>query len=88
MIYIVGTQSSVLINEVSLFQRCPLRGVPLYNITAKQRYKNAEWCKRTPYQAGKLVQLTDSVLWYLCDPKAMTCFDPTINYKGLYWHWG
>ena len=25
----VGTQSSVLINQVSLFQGCPLRGVPL-----------------------------------------------------------
>ena len=26
----VVTQSSVLINQVSLFQGCPLRGVPLY----------------------------------------------------------
>ena len=29
-LYKVVTQSSVLINQVSLFQRCPLREVPLY----------------------------------------------------------
>ena len=29
-LYKVGTWSSVLINQVSLFQRCPLREVPLY----------------------------------------------------------
>jgi len=29
-LYEVGTWSSVLIREVSSFQRCPLRGVPLY----------------------------------------------------------
>ena len=29
-LYEVGTWSSVLIREVSLFQGCPLRGVPLY----------------------------------------------------------
>ena len=29
-LYQVGTRSSVLINQVSLFQGCPLRGVPLY----------------------------------------------------------
>ena len=29
-LYEVGTQPSVLINEVSLFQGCPLRGVPLH----------------------------------------------------------
>ena len=28
-LYEVGTQSSVLINELSLFQRCPLQEVPL-----------------------------------------------------------
>ena len=28
-LYKVGTQSSVLVNEVSLFQRFPLRGLPL-----------------------------------------------------------
>ena len=28
-LYKVGTRSSVLINEGSVFQRCPLRGVPL-----------------------------------------------------------
>ena len=28
-LYKVGTRSSVLINEGSLFQRCPLREVPL-----------------------------------------------------------
>ena len=28
--YLHGTQQSVLNTEVSLFQRCPLRGVPLY----------------------------------------------------------
>ena len=27
----VGTRSGVLINHVSFFQRCPLRGVPLYS---------------------------------------------------------
>ena len=31
-LYEVGTWSSVLIREVSSFQRCPLRGVPLYCI--------------------------------------------------------
>ncbi len=31
--YEVGTWSSVLIREVSLIQRCPLRGVPLYTQT-------------------------------------------------------
>ena len=29
-LYKVGTQASVLINQVSLFQGCPLREVPLY----------------------------------------------------------
>ena len=28
--YKAGTQSSVLIKQMSLFQRCPLREVPLY----------------------------------------------------------
>jgi len=27
----VGTRSCVLINQVALFQRCPLREVPLYS---------------------------------------------------------
>ena len=31
--YEVGTRSSVLINQVYLFQRCPVSGVPLYLIT-------------------------------------------------------
>ena len=45
-LYEVGTQSSVLINEVSLFQGCPLRGVPLYifhtarNVTRTSPYVN------------------------------------------------
>ena len=29
-LYKVGTQSSVLVNQVSLFERCPLGEVPLY----------------------------------------------------------
>ena len=29
-LYRVGTQSTILINQVSLFERCPLREVPLY----------------------------------------------------------
>ena len=28
----IGPGESVLISEVSLFQRCPYRGVPLYTI--------------------------------------------------------
>ena len=31
-LYKVGTQSSVLINQMSLFQECPVREVPLYLI--------------------------------------------------------
>ena len=31
-LYEVRTQSSILINQVSLFQKCPLREVPLYYI--------------------------------------------------------
>ena len=36
-LYKVGTQSSVLINKVSLFQGCPLREVPLYFKAETQR---------------------------------------------------
>ena len=35
-LYKVGTQSSVLINQVSLFPRCPLREVPLYQSHSHQ----------------------------------------------------
>ena len=39
-LYKVGTQSSVLINEGFLFQRCPLRDMICYlgNITVEERY--------------------------------------------------
>ena len=30
---VVGEEESVLISEVSLFQECPYRGVPLYVFT-------------------------------------------------------
>ena len=34
-LYKVGTQSSVLINEGFLFQRCPLREVPLHVVNLR-----------------------------------------------------
>ena len=37
----VGTQSSVLINKVSLFQRCPLREVPLVKLWRPQHLQES-----------------------------------------------
>ena len=41
-LYKVGTWSSVLINQVSLFQRCPLREVPLYTLSLKTSFLRVE----------------------------------------------
>ena len=55
-VYTVGTQSSVLISEMSLFQRCPLREVPLYVRTSK-----AEWADVCTHSCDVLHSL--SVSW-------------------------
>ena len=44
-LYKVGTQSSVLINQVSLFQRCtcPLSGVPVFHYRGSYGEREERW---------------------------------------------
>ena len=56
-LYKVGTHSSVLINQMSLFQRCPLRDVPLYTVVCTAGYTSLHLGTESAFQFDGLIYL-------------------------------